>query len=75
MPIGFGIIGAGMISRFHAKALADVRGAKLVACADNAPGRAEALAKDFNCAAYDSVDAMLADKSVDAVTIATPSGA
>ena len=75
MPIGFGIVGAGMISRFHAKALADVRGAKLVACADNAPGRAEALAKEFDGKAYDSVDAMLADKAVDAVTIATPSGA
>jgi predicted dehydrogenase len=75
MPIGFGIVGAGMISRFHARALADVRGAKLVACADNAPGRAEALAKEFECKAYNSVDGMLADKGVDAVTIATPSGA
>ena len=34
MAIGFGIIGAGMISRFHAKAIAEVKGAKLVACAD-----------------------------------------
>lgn len=75
MAIGFGIVGAGMISRFHAKALAEVRGAKLVACADSAKDRAEALAKEFGCTAYDSVDAMLADKSVDAVTIATPSGA
>ena len=28
--LGFGIIGCGMISKFHAKAIADVRGAKLV---------------------------------------------
>jgi UDP-N-acetyl-2-amino-2-deoxyglucuronate dehydrogenase len=75
MAIGFGIVGAGMISRFHAKALAEVRGAKLVACADSAPGRAEALAVEFGCTAYDSLEKMLADKSVDAVTIATPSGA
>jgi UDP-N-acetyl-2-amino-2-deoxyglucuronate dehydrogenase len=75
MPIGFGIIGAGMISRFHAKALADVRGAKLVACADTAPGRAEMFAKELGCRAYESVDAMLADGDVNAVTIATPSGA
>jgi predicted dehydrogenase len=75
MAIGFGIIGAGMISRFHAKALAEVRGAKLVACADSAPGRAESLAKEFNCKAYESVDAMLADDAVEAVTVATPSGA
>jgi predicted dehydrogenase len=75
MPIGFGIVGAGMISRFHAKALAEVRGAKLVACCDSAPGRAEALAKDFGCTPYESLDAMLSDEAVDAVTIATPSGA
>ena len=31
MALGFGIIGCGMISRFHARAIADVRGAKLVA--------------------------------------------
>lgn len=75
MPIGFGIVGAGMISRFHAKALAEVRGAKLVACCDNAPGRAAAWGKEFACAGYDSLEAMLADPAVDAVTIATPSGA
>ncbi len=75
MAIGFGIIGAGMISRFHAKALADVRGAKLVACADTAPGRADTFAKEHACQGYDSVEAMLADDDVHAVTIATPSGA
>jgi predicted dehydrogenase len=75
MPLGFGIIGAGMISRFHAKALAEIRGAKLVACADTAPGRADAFAAEFGCRGYDSVEAMLADDGIDAVTIATPSGA
>ncbi|RIK87267.1 MAG: oxidoreductase [Planctomycetota bacterium] len=75
MPIGFGIVGAGMISRFHARALAEVRGAKLVACCDSAPERAASLAREFQCAAYSSVEALLADPAVDAVTIATPSGA
>jgi len=75
MAIGFGIVGAGMISRFHAKALADVRGGTLVACADTAPGRAAALAKEFNCKGYDNVQAMLDDPAVEAVTIGTPSGA
>ena len=75
MPLGFGIVGAGMISRFHARALAEVRGGKLVACADSAAGRAEALAKEFACKPYESVEAMLADDAVDAVAIATPSGA
>lgn len=75
MAIGFGIIGAGMISRFHAKAIKEVKGAKLVACADSSFAKAEALAKEFGCTPYDSVEAMVADPAVDAVTIATPSGA
>ena len=75
MAIGFGIVGTGMISRFHAKALADVRGGKLKACVDTTPGRAAAFAKEFPCAPYESLDAMLADEAVEAVTIATPSGA
>ena len=74
MPFGFGIIGCGMIANFHAKALAEVRGAKLIACADTAPGRAAAFAKEFGCTPYDSLDAMLADETVEAVTVATPSG-
>jgi predicted dehydrogenase len=75
MPIGFGIIGCGMISRFHAKALADVRGAKAVACFDRFPASADKLAKEFGLKPYHSLQEMLADPGVDAVTIGTPSGA
>jgi predicted dehydrogenase len=75
MAIGFGIIGAGMISRFHAKAIKEVKGAKLVACADRSFAKAEALAKEFGCTPYDSVEAMVADPNLHAATIATPSGA
>lgn len=75
MAIGFGIIGAGMISRFHAKAISEVKGAKLIACCDNTLSKAEAVAQEFGCTPYDSVEAMVADPNVDAVTIATPSGA
>src|SRR5262249_48922632 len=35
MAIEFGIIGCGMISRFHAKAVADIKGAKVTACFDS----------------------------------------
>ncbi|MEM6655773.1 MAG: Gfo/Idh/MocA family oxidoreductase [Planctomycetota bacterium] len=77
MAIGFGIIGCGMISHFHARAIADVRGAKLVACSDrvSAEKKAAALADEFGGTAYTDLDAMLADPAVDAVTVATPSGA
>jgi len=75
MPYGFAIIGTGMISRFHARAIDDVRGAKLVACFDQSLGRAKQFAAEVGCAAYDSLKAMLADPRVDIVTVATPSGA
>ncbi len=71
---GFGIIGCGMISRFHAKAVADIRGAKVVACQDAFPQAADKLAAELGCTAYQDLDALLADPDVDLVTICTPSG-
>jgi UDP-N-acetyl-2-amino-2-deoxyglucuronate dehydrogenase len=75
MSIGFGIIGCGMIAHFHARAIGDVRGAKLVACYDVLPAAADKLAEATGCKAYHDLDAMLADPAVDVVTIGTPSGA
>ena len=72
---GFGIIGCGMISKFHAKAIADVRGAKLVACFDQVPAAADKLAETTGCKAYHKLDDLLADPAVNIVTIGTPSGA
>jgi len=74
MSLGFAIVGTGMISRFHARAIADVRGATLVACCDTAADRAEHFAAEVGCTPYDNLAKMLADSSVDVVTIATPSG-
>jgi UDP-N-acetyl-2-amino-2-deoxyglucuronate dehydrogenase len=74
MAFGFGIVGCGMISGFHAKAIADLRGAKLVACCDTRAESADRFAAAHNCKSYHSLDDMLADKAVDIVTIATPSG-
>ena len=75
MKTGFGIVGCGMISRFHAKAIADIRGARIVACFDNFPEAAGRYAKDIGCRAYDRLSDMLADPEVNIVTICTPSGA
>ena len=75
MAIGFGIIGCGMISRFHSRAIDDLRGTKLVACYDRVPQAAESLASETGCRAYGNLKQMLADKDVDVVTICTPSGA
>lgn len=64
-----------MISKFHARAIGDVRGAKLVACVDRVPQLADALAAEFGCRAYHDLKAMLADEKVQVVVIGTPSGA
>src|SRR5688572_5509227 len=75
MAFGFGIFGCGMIADFHSKAIADVKGAKLVACYDTFPAAADKLAAKHGCKAYHKLEDMLADPKVNAVTIGTPSGA
>jgi len=75
MPTGFGIIGCGMISRFHARAIGDVPGARLIGCYDTVPAAADRLAEEFGCRAYHELDQLLADPKIDVVTIGTPSGA
>ena len=75
MALGFGIVGCGMISSFHARAINDIRGAKFVACCSSRLESAERLANEFEATPYASLDEMLADPKVDVVTICTPSGA
>lgn len=74
MAIGFGIIGCGMISNFHAKAIENIRGARIAACYDTFPAGAERFAAANNCRAYVNLDDMLADPNVHVVNICTPSG-
>ncbi len=75
MAFGFGVIGCGMIANFHAKAIADIRGAKLIGGFDTFPAAAERFAQANNCRSYARLDDMLADPEIDVVTIGTPSGA
>ena len=72
---GFAIIGCGMIANFHARAIGDIPGAKLVACFDTIPASADRLAAATGCRAYHNLDEMLASPDVSVVTIGTPSGA
>ncbi len=75
MALGFGIIGCGMISAFHARAIADVRGAKLVGCYSRRRASADGFAAEHHCTPHDDLKSLLADPQVDVVTICTPSGA
>ena len=52
MTIGFGIIGCGMISRFHAKAVADIKGAKVTACFDSFTSAADNFGAEIGCKVY-----------------------
>ena len=70
----FGIVGAGLIADFHARAIGDIPNAKLVACCDKIPERAKKLADKYSCKAFDNYDDMFEMEKLDIVTIATPSG-
>lgn len=69
-----GLIGAGRMGSFHAENLAwRVPGATLAAIADPQPGAAQQLADRLGVAkAYSDLHALLQDKEIDAVAIASP---
>jgi len=70
----FGIIGAGLIADFHARAIAELPNAKLVGCCDKIFDRAKKLAEKYGVKAFDNYQQMLESDQIDIVTIATPSG-
>ena len=73
--IRFGVIGCGSIGPTHMGAIRQIDGAELVAVADTVRDRAEAAATKYEVAkVYDSADALLADREIDAVCLCTPSG-
>lgn len=75
MSIGIGVVGCGMIANFHASAIADAKGAHLVGATDRRPEASKAYAEKNNCRAYETLETMLADPQVQAVSICSPSGA
>lgn len=71
----FGIIGGGTIARFHGQAIQAMTDGKLEAIFARRPDIAKKLGEEFNCTYYSNLDDFLANKNIDIVTIATPSGA
>lgn len=71
----FGIIGAGMIGQFHAKAMTAMSGGDLHSVFDLRLESAEKLASDYSAKAHDQIADFLADPELEIVTIGTPSGA
>jgi myo-inositol 2-dehydrogenase/D-chiro-inositol 1-dehydrogenase len=71
--ISVALLGAGNIGRYHAETVASrVPGAKLAVVADPVPNVAETIANQYGCPSTRDPLAPLADKSIDAVLIATP---
>lgn len=64
-----------MIANFHAQAIQAMKSGQLGAIYARNPEKAKALGKKYNCQAYHQLSDLLADKTIDIVTIATPSGA
>jgi len=71
---GMGIVGCGMISAFHAKAIADMKNARLVAIFSRSPEKAKKFAAEHGGQAFSHYDEFLKCDGLDVVTIATPSG-
>jgi len=69
---GFGILGAGLVSPFHANAVIHSKGGKLVAFCDMSRERADKLSAQFNVKSYYSLDDMLKDPDIDVVNICLP---
>jgi len=71
-PIGLGIAGLGMAGAVMVRAAAAHPGIKIVAAAEPHDAPRAAFARDFNAAAYASIEELCSDPAVDAVYIATP---
>ncbi|HXB08546.1 MAG TPA: Gfo/Idh/MocA family oxidoreductase [Puia sp.] len=75
MTYNFGIIGAGMIADFHARAIKSLSNATLIGICGSNPLKTRELADKYQCQAFVDHHDMLASDEIDIVTIATPSGA
>jgi UDP-N-acetyl-2-amino-2-deoxyglucuronate dehydrogenase len=75
-PLGFGIVGTGMIAGVHAQAIAAVDGAQLVGVVSRSAERGAAFnAKHGGTVVEPTVEALVAHPAVDVICITTPSGA
>lgn len=72
--LGFGIIGCGTISKWHAEGICADSRAVLVGVTDNYKSSAERFAESYPCKIFETVEEMLDCPDIDVVSICTPSG-
>jgi len=71
---GFGIIGAGVVSEYHARAIEEQSDAKIVAVTSRGREKGEQFAANHKCEYISDLDEMLKRDDIHAVSICTPSG-
>ncbi len=71
---GFAIVGCGMISEYHAAAIADLPNARLVAGADIVEKNRRNFTEKHGCEAVADYNDLMSRKDVDVVCVCTPSG-
>lgn len=74
VQVRFGIIGCGAIAPIHARSIAEIDNARLVAVADVVEENARTLADQYNAQGYPDYREMIERDDVDAVCLCVPSG-
>ncbi len=72
--IKFGIAGCGYIGNRHAKHISENAEAKLIAAFDLKTDRREAMEKQYQLPATESLEALLANPDIDVICVCTPNG-
>jgi predicted dehydrogenase len=70
--LGFGILGAGLVSPFHAKSIVASHGGELIAFCDMNAERLKKLTDEYKVKGYASLTEMLKDPRIDVVNVCTP---
>lgn len=73
-PFGFGIVGTGVISHFHAKAISEIGCAGIIGVYNHNISKAELFSKIYGGKVYPTLDDMLGNPDIDIVSVCTPSG-
>jgi predicted dehydrogenase len=71
----FGIVGAGLIADFHAKAIQNLENASLIGICGSNSDKARRLAYKYNCKTFENLEELMCTNDIEIVVIATPSGA
>jgi predicted dehydrogenase len=75
-PLGFAVVGTGMIAGYHAQAIAQTPGTRLVGVVSRSPDKGRAFAAKHGIPVITAtVEEMVARPEVHVITVTTPSGA